>query len=107
MAWTYDTVTPTPIPNATVERGYSNGVHKIFRITPNEGYVLHDNAGDWTDIDLETGAETEREAFYRGSCSCGANYDFVANPREFYTVLESGVPADQVFGGVDNDHEVM
>lgn len=32
--------------------------------------------------------------------------DFVANPREFYTVPESSVPADQIFGGGGNNHEI-
>lgn len=105
MAWNYENVTPTLIPNTTMQRGYYDGVHKVFIIRPVEGYVLHDNAMDWTVEDEETLEEVTVCGYTGGQASCGANYNFVANPREFYAVLESEVPADHIFGG--NDHEIM
>lgn len=106
---TKEPVIPTLIENTSMVKGYVDGVHKAYEITPNEGYVLHDKNYDLPVLDDETGDETgEFILGYRTStASCLANYDFTANPREFYAVLESEVPADQIFGGGNNDHEVM
>lgn len=90
------------IENATVTPAYnSNGVHTQYYISPNAGYVLHDNISDWVDEygELKLG-------YVRGTVSCGVNYDFTANPREFYAVPEDSVPADQIFGVGSNDHVV-
>lgn len=103
---TYEDVTPSLIPNTIMKKRLLNGVHKTYTITAADGYVLHDNAGDWTDIDPITGEEIVYKAFYSGTCTCAANYDFAANPREFYAVPADSVPADQIFGG-SNDHEIM
>ena len=89
---TFEEVNPTPIPNATVVKGLVDGVHRNYRISPNDGYVLHDGAGDWVD---DNG--TKCKAYYRGGCSCGANYDFMANPREFCVVPENEVPTEHIF----------
>lgn len=103
-------VNPTLIPNTTMQKYIDNdGVFRAYYITPNEGYVLHDKSYDEEVIDEVTLQPTgEIKLGYRTStASCGANYDFVANPREFYTVPITDVPADQIYGGGDNDHEVM
>ena len=93
MAITYENVTPTLIANTTMKKVLDDGVHKTYYITPNEGYVLHDNTYDYTDQD--------GNAFlgYRETTAvCGASYDFAVNPRKFYAVLESeaeeNVPID-------------
>lgn len=101
MAISYEDVNPTLIPNTTMRKLLSNGVHITYNITPNPGYVLHDKDYDYPDEDgnLILGYRTTM-------ASCRYDYDFVANPNEFYTVPESEVPADQIFGG-ENDHEVM
>jgi hypothetical protein len=95
----------TLIPNTSMQKVYRDGVFNTYYITPNEGYVLHDKAYDapvYDDYGNETG---EIILGYRTSqASCPASYDFTANPREFYAVLASSVPADQIFGG-GNDHE--
>lgn len=104
---TYEDVNPSLIENTTMQKLLSDGVHRAYKISPVDGYVLHDNAGDWTEPDEITGEETTVLAFYTGTCSCAASYDFTANPREFYAVLASTVPENQIFGGVNNDHEVM
>lgn len=106
--WTYPDVIPSSIENTTMKKGINeNGVHKNYTITPIPGYVLHDKANDYTMPDPETMEEVLVLGYARGTVSCGANYDFVANPREFYAVPETDVPADQIFGGGNNDHEVM
>lgn len=103
-------VTPY-FPNTTQQAYYDDitNVLRTYRITPVEGYVLRDNMGDWDDIiDFETMETVRKEAYYRGSVSVAKNYDFEANPREIEAVLETSVPADQIFGGDgNNDHEVM
>lgn len=96
-------VTPTLIENTTMYKYLnSEGIHKTYRITPNDGYVLHDKSRDWTDLETEE----LKLGYTTGTASCAANYDFTVNPREFYAVPENSVPADQIFGG-GNDHEVM
>ena len=105
---TNELLSPSLIENTTMYKKYIDGVHKVYSITPNEGYVLHDKVGDLIVEDEVTGEEIVTLAYFRGTCTCGANYDFAANPREFYAVLESSVPADQIFGGGNNnDHEIM
>ena len=105
---------PTYIPNTTMQKrvevddnGNETGVIKSYRITPVDGYVLHDNARDWEEEDPETLEMVTKLGYTTGTASCGGNYDFTANPREFYAVPADSVPADQIFGGVNNDHEVM
>lgn len=109
MAWTYEEVNPTLIVNTTMEKGLNDGIHKIYRITPNEGYVMHDKTYDDVVLDEETGdLITVGLGYRRSTASVSANYDFAANPREFYTVLESEVPEDQIHGGgTTPDTEIM
>ena len=107
MANVYEDMNPSPIENALVQKSYRDGVHRSYRITPNAGYVLHDNARDWVDMNPDTMEETTMLGFTRGTATCGANYDFTANPREFYAVPESEVPADQIFGGNPNGDHVV
>lgn len=116
MTYQWKPVEPTFIPNTTMQKrveiddnGNETGVIKSFRIAPVDGYVLHDNTYDTIVVDPVTGEETDEVILgYRTStASCGANYDFTANPREFYAVPADSVPADQIFGGVTPDHEIM
>lgn len=106
----YEAVNPTLIENTTMQR-YINGqgVFKAYYITPVDGYVLHDQKRDWyneyDDMGNPIGEPTL--GFTRGTATCEATYDFTANPREFYAVPETSVPADQIFGGGSNDHEVI
>lgn len=76
--WTYETSTEHSIPNALVEVGYLDGAKKLYRITPNEGYVLHDSESDTDGFDPETGELTGQTIFSYTSTytTCGKNYDF-------------------------------
>lgn len=102
---TREEVIPSPVANATVKKGFVNGVHKTYEIQANSGYVLHDKECDGHDLDRETMEMIPFAGFTRGICSERYDYDWDANPREFYCVLESDVPADHIFGG-GNDHEI-
>lgn len=109
MAITYEEINPSPIENATVRQSYRDGVAGSFYINANEGYVLHDNTLDSPVYDEITGEETGNIilGYSEGTKTCRANYDWDANPREFYAVLRDNVPADQIYSGGNNDHEVM
>ena len=109
MAITYEDVIPSLIENTTMKKRLFDGVHKTYTITPNENYVLHDINYDEEILDEETLEPTGEVILgYRTSETIvPANYDFVVNPRELYAVLESSVPADQIYGGGNNDHEAM
>lgn len=106
---TYETVTPSPVENAVVKKGLVDGVHKQYEVQAISGYVLHDRELDFSPgIDDTTGEMLpDIEGFTPGLVSCRYDYDFTANPREFYAVPANSVPADQIFGGGNNnDHEI-
>lgn len=108
MVITHEPVEPTLIEHTTMSLSFRDGTPSTYSITPVSGYVIHDKASDWEDVDPDTGEVIELHRGYcRGTVSCGANYDFTANPREFYAVPADSVPADHIFGGSDNNHEVM
>ncbi len=124
MAITYEDVNPTLIPNTTMQKMLSNGAHRTYIITPIEGYVLRDKENDAPMIDEITGEIIGTKFCYASmGASCGASYDFTPvqvtdengvthtayGSREFFARPESEVPADQIFGGGEdnNDHEIM
>lgn len=122
MATIYEEVNPTIIPNTKMEKGFINGVHRIYRITPNAGYVLHVKGRGYTDIDPVTGEEVQRLGYTPTFITCGASYAFTPvtvtdengvsftgyGAQQYAARLESDVPADQIFGGGgNNDHEIM
>lgn len=106
---TYTDVNPALIENTTMQIMNLDGVPKVYCITPNEGYVLHDNTYDFIELDADGNPieETRILGYRTSTATCSVNYDFTANSRGFYTVLRSEVPENQIFGGGDNDHETM
>ena len=93
------------IANTTMEKYVDgNGEERAYQIAPIEGYVLHDSRKDYQN---PNNLEETIEGFSTYGVSVPINYDFVANPYNLYTKLASEVPADQIFGGTDNEHEVM
>lgn len=103
----YEDITPTPVENASVKKAILNGVPSSYRIKANDGYVLHDNTLDSPVYDEITGEETGEIilGYSEGTKTCGINYDWNANPREFYAVLRDTVPENQIFSGPATDHE--
>ena len=100
MSYT-EIVNPTLIENTTMLKVFTDeGVHRNYRITPNAGYVLHDKGMDTPIFDEETGEPTGEVilGFRTSTASVGASYDFAVNEREFYAVLATTVPEDQIFG---------
>ena len=92
MTVTYKDIKPTLIENTTMQKMLIDDVFKAYTITPNEDYVLHDKTLDSVEHNEEIGEEAVILGFYRGTKTCGANYDFALNSREFYAVLASSVP---------------
>ena len=89
----YKDIDPVQVENTVMTAVIRDGVHMVTRILPLPGFVLHDKAGDWEEPDTRK----KVEAFYTGSCSCEAGYDFEENPRRFYVVKRETVPEAQVF----------
>lgn len=118
----YADVTPSIIPNTNM-RAKLNADNSIrsFWISPCEGFVVHDNAADYTDIDGNI-----VRTYSSGTCSCGATYDFSTTQltvpdingnnvivtaygsREFFAFPENLVPNPEmnIYGG-GNNAEVM
>lgn len=90
-------VNPTLVENARTEKVLMDGVHRLYRIYPNDGYVLHNNVRDWKHIDTETGEETFYRGYSTSSSSVHASYNFSENPNEIYAVPADSVPAEQIF----------
>lgn len=92
------------LPNITIERKYVNDVHKAYRLTANDGYSLHSPSLDTETEDPMTG-EKSIERYYPKQATVN-----VVQPVEtwdWHAVLETDVPADQIFSGGNNDHKVM
>ena len=70
------------IPNTDMKISLFDGVEKSYYITPKEGFKLHANELDFKD---DTTGEIVL-GFTEGLKTCGIDYDFSINPREFYTV---------------------
>ena len=101
---TYEEATDIVIENIKVERKYADGVQTAYRLTPHEGYVLHSPSLDGEVYDPETGL-THTERYYYRMRSISAVRP--VSTWDWHAVLESSVPADMIFGGGNNDHEVM
>ena len=112
--YTYEDVVPSLIANTIMQKVFLNGVHKTFRVTPVDGYVLHDSARDW----YVPEENVTTRGYTTGTATCAAAYDFntvtmidgytAVGAREFFARPRSEVPEDQIFGGGDNnDHEIM
>lgn len=127
---TYEDIIPTLVPNTSMVRGLVDGVARNIRIYPEDGYVLHLKRDDGSDIDPETGEEFVVLRFCSGMKSVNINYDFSVKVQdtytytdengnditipiekigaeEIFTLPESIVPTAQIFGGGNNNHEVM
>jgi hypothetical protein len=104
MATYYEIATDIVLENITVERKYIDGIHKGYRITANEGYVLHSPSLDSEVFDPMTG-ETRIEQYYYRQWNLTAVRPI--STWDWHAVLESSVPADMIFGGGGNNAEVM
>jgi hypothetical protein len=77
----------------------SSGRELAYFITPNEGYVIHDNTLDFPDSGSD---EPTNLGFTTTQISVHISYDFEVNERELYTVLATEVPENQIFGVTNN-----
>ena len=90
---THELVMPTLIENTTMQLNFRDGVPTCYHIIPDEGYMLHDKVRDTVEYDEETMQETGNIilGYAKEIATCSADYDFTANPREFYAV-----PVDKI-----------
>ena len=121
------------IENAVVVTRYnSSNQVSSYRITPNEGFVLHTKNYDFEVFDEETLESTGEIllGFTSTYISLGANYNFSDVVPGFYTYTDENgmtvnipinkvgrfeifaipasiVPENQIFGGGNDDHEIM
>lgn len=91
-------------PDITIYDRLRDGVLSGWDVYANEGYVMyHANAND-TELDPDTMEEIPVTYYYTEAGLPPnynwANFDYVAVPRD-------SVDENYIFGGGDNDHEVM
>lgn len=100
MTYIYQEITPTLIENTIMQLKLDENNNAIaYRITPIEGYALHDKARDWYDINEETGIENEEPTlgYTTGTATCNKDYDFVENERCFCTIKIEELSENQIF----------
>lgn len=99
------------IPNTRMEAYYnSDNVLRRYYIYPAEGYALHHKLYDEEVVDEETLEPTGEviQRFTTAFTTVVADYDFVANPDELFTVPLSELDEDQLCGvSTEPEHEVM
>lgn len=108
MAVFKDVLNPNFIfPNITIYDILRDEVLTGYRARPNEGYVMYSQSTDvivLPEINHETG-EPIIETYYCRQAQFPLNFNF--DNFDYIAVLESEVPADHIFGGGGNDHEVI
>lgn len=103
--WTYPIDTEHNIyPNITVRKKMRDDVFAGWRINSNEGYVFYDTTENNTEIDPETDDEISVIYYYT---EADLTKYFNWNNFNYVAVLRSEVDENYIFGGGDNDHEVM
>ena len=105
MAVTFEISTEHNIyPNLTVYDRFSDGVSAGWKVEANEGYVFYNANATDTEIDPETMEEIPVTYYYTIRLFPRnynwANFALVAVPRD-------SVDENYIFGGGDNNHEIM
>ena len=64
------------IPNTTIEEIMIDKGVVAYKITPSEGYLLHNSVNDYTEPDEQTGEEVLHLGFSPAPSTVPADYDF-------------------------------
>ena len=102
--YTYELATDYNFPNINLYRRYKDGVFNGWKAETAEGYVMYDTTANNTELDPETMIERPVTYYYtittlplRYNID---NFPYVAVPRD-------SVDENYIFGGEDNNHEIM
>lgn len=102
--YTQELATDIVFPHILVYRQYCDGVHYGYQVKTEDGYVMYNTAANDTELAPDTMEEISVTYYYTiMSCSFRTNFDnftWVAVPR-------GSVDENYIFGGGDNDHEIM
>ncbi len=95
----------TKIPNTSMQKAIAIDGKFTYRITPKQGYLLHDKFYDEPVIDELTHKETGKVllGFRKSTATESSDYDFELNPRQFYTVLETEKPTEPIDVDVEDE----
>lgn len=80
-------ITPSPVPNTKYFGIYKGDFLSRYEIVANEGYLLHNKARDYDEIDVETNERKTVLGYGETASSCPLDYDF--SPVVVYD--ESGI----------------
>lgn len=103
--WTHEISTEHNIyPNLTVYDRFADGEARGWRVNANDGYVMYDTTANDMELDPVTGEEIPVTYYYTlmylTQYYNWDNFAWVAVPRD-------SVDENYIFGGGNNDHEVM
>lgn len=102
--YTYEMTTEFNVPNITVYKRLRDGVLVGYRINANEGYVFYDSRATNMEPDPETGIERP-VTYYYVVAALPVTFNFENCP--YIAVPRSTVDENYIFGGTNNNHEVM
>lgn len=91
-------------PNMTVYDRFADGVPAGWQVYANEGYVIYDTTANDVQINPDTMEEIPVTYYYT---AVGLSKYHNWNTFPYVAVLRDSVDENYIFGGVDNDHEVM
>ncbi len=101
----FEPMVDTLVENTKMKKVYIDDKHRLYEITPNEGYKLHDNRLDaYEEYDEEGNPVGTPSAlgFQRGATTCTVE-DFVSDKCKFYAILESENP-DPIQPATETDY---
>ena len=90
--------------NITVYDRLNDGVPAGWSVRANAGYVMYRSTDHFTEYDPETGEEVPVTYYYTES---GLPFNYNWNNFAWVAVPRDSVDENYIFGGVDNDHEIM
>lgn len=103
MAFIYEVATEHNYPNLTVYKMFLNGNQSGWEVRANGGYVFYDTTAN--DVEMnEEGIEVPVTYYYTVR-SFPLNYNWVNFP--LVAVPRDSVDENYIFGGVENEPEIM
>lgn len=104
MTITFELATEYNYPHINTYRRYRDGELSGWKFETEEGYVMYNPNDETYEEDPETGLEVRVHYYYT---QYNASFRFDPATFPYIAVPRDSVDENYIFGGGDNDHEVM